>query len=163
MARIESDREDLIAEATGLIRRAEWRVPFQSDLVVAGFKRNGGWSIYWGADPVYQFDADGRLRRAFAHGSLWRTQGTTLARLQRERTETESSLIRQDLAEGELTTFLAEVHQHLATLLNSLDCDTAQLLRQVPGDADVTAELKAALRSVINHEIALAPAIPGKK
>lgn len=163
MARIESDREDLIAEATGLVRRAEWRVPFQSELVVAGFKRNGAWSIYWGTDPVYQFEVDGRLRRAFAHGSLWRTQGTTLARLERERTEAETALKRHDLTESELVTFLAEVRQHLETLLNSLDCDTAQLLRQVPEAADVTAELKAALRSVINHAIVLAPAIPGKK
>jgi hypothetical protein len=150
-------------EATGLIRRAEWRVPFQPDVIVAGFKRSGGWSIYFGADPVYQFDADGRLRRAFAHGDLWRTQGATLARLQRERTETTSVFQRHDLTDAELHEFLREVHQRLTALLTSLDCGAAQFLRQVPDEADVTAELTAVLRSVLRNEIALAPAIPGKK
>lgn len=163
MARIESDREDLIAEATGLVRRAEWRVPDRPDFVVAGIKRSGAWSIYFGADLVYQFDVDGRLRRAFAHGFLWRTQGTTLARLQRERTEAESTLNRHDLTEAELTTFLAEVRQQLEALLNSFDCEIAQLMRQVPDDANVTTEIQAALRLVTSHPISLAPPILGKK
>ncbi len=163
MARQETDREDLMQEATGLIRRAEWQVPFQADVVVAGFKRNGGCSIYFGADPVYQFDTDGCLRRAFAQGDLWRTQGTTLARLKRERTETESGFQRHDLTNSELIEFLREVRQRLGVLLTSLDCGAARLLRQVPDEADVTAELVSALRLVLSHEIALAPAIPGKK
>ena len=71
--------------------------------------------------------------------------------------------MRHDLANAELITFLAEVRQHLETLLNALDCETAQLLRQVPEEADIASDLKAALRAVINHEIALAPAIPGRK
>ena len=163
MARHESDREDLMQEATGLIRRAEWCVPFQADVIVAGFKRSGNWSIYFGADPVYQFDADGRLRRAFANGDLWRTQGKTLARLQRERTETESELQRHDLTDFELSEFLRELRERLDALLNSLDCGEAHLLRQVPDEGDVTSELSAALRSVLRQEITLAPAIPGKK
>ncbi len=163
MARHESDREDLMQEATGLIRRAEWRVPFQADVIVAGFKRSGGWSIYFGADLVYQFDADGRLRRAFAHGDLWRTQGSTLARLQRQRTETESGFQRHDLNDSELIEFLREVHRRLDELLTSLDCDAAQLLRQVPDEAGITAELTAAMRTAISREITLAPAILGKK
>ena len=85
MARHETDRENLMLEATALIRRAEWSIPSHSDPIVAGFKRSGGWSLYFGSDPVYQFDADGRLRRAFVDGQIWRTQGTTLAGLRRER------------------------------------------------------------------------------
>ncbi|MCX7419759.1 MAG: hypothetical protein NT013_09515 [Planctomycetia bacterium] len=163
MARHESDREDLMQEATGLIRRVEWQVQFQAEVIVAGFKRTGAWSIYFGADPVYQFDIDGRLRRAFAHGDLWRTQGTTLARLKRERTETESGFQRHDLTNSELIEFLREVRQRLEALLKSLDCGVARLLRQVPDEADVTAELATALRAVLSQEIALAPAILGKK
>ena len=163
MARNESDREDLMQEATGLVRRAEWRVSFQAEVIVAGFKRNGSWSIYFGSDPVYQFDADGRLRRAFADGFLWRTQGTTLARLQRERTDFESELQRHDLTELELSEFLRELQQRLHALLNSIDCGEASLLRQAPDDGDVTTELKIALRSVLSQDISLAPAIPGKK
>ncbi len=163
MARNESDREDLMQEATGLVCRAEWRVSFQADVIVAGFKRNGSWSIYLGTDPVYQFDADGRLRRAFVGGDLWRTQGATLARLQRERTEFESRFRRHDLTDSELIEFLRELRQQLAVFLTALDCGEAALLRQVPGDADVTTELKTALRSVLSQDISLAPAIPGRK
>ena len=53
MARQESNREDLMQEATGLFRRVEWTVPFAHDPVVAGFKKNGAFSVYFGAEPVY--------------------------------------------------------------------------------------------------------------
>lgn len=55
-------------EVTGLARRVEWQVPFMADPVVAGFKKNGACSIYFGAEPVLQFDPAGRLRRAFFEG-----------------------------------------------------------------------------------------------
>ena len=163
MARHEADREDLMQEATVLVRRAAWQVSFQAGPVVAGFKRSGAWSVYFGSDPVYQFDADGRLRRAFADGDLWRTQGTTLARLQRERTDDQTELRRHDLTHTELAEFLREARRRLDVLLTELDCGAGLLLRQAPADGDVASELAAALRSVLRGEVTLAPAIPGKK
>src|SRR5438552_2824055 len=153
MARHEADREDLMQETTALVRRAAWQVTFQAGPVVAGFKRSGAWSVYFDAEPVYQFDADGRLRRAFADGDLWRTQGTTLARLQRARTDDQTELRRHDLTEIELAEFLREVRRHLEGLLTELDSGAGRLLRLVPEVGDLTAEFTAALRSVLRGEI----------
>ena len=64
MARNEEDREDLMAEATALAERVELTVPQESDFVTAGFRRTGHLSLYFGQDPAYHFDEEGRLRRA---------------------------------------------------------------------------------------------------
>ena len=52
MSRHESDREDLMQEATGLARRVEWQVPFIDEPVVAGFKKNGACLSTRRAKPV---------------------------------------------------------------------------------------------------------------
>ena len=64
MARNESDREDLIREATALRNRIEWKIPDEPELVFAGIRSDGSLAIYFGPDPVYQFSIDGGLRRA---------------------------------------------------------------------------------------------------
>lgn len=97
MARAESDREDLFAEATAFVRRAELTVRGIGEPIVFGSKRDGAWSIYFGTDPVFHFDPGGRLKRAFAGGRLYRTQGDTLAELTREQTAGETILRRRDL------------------------------------------------------------------
>ena len=85
MAREESDREDMLREAVALTRRAEVQFRENEEPVFLGFKRDGGLSIYLTVDRVYQFNASGELRRAYRDGFLYRTQGDTLAELQRDR------------------------------------------------------------------------------
>src|SRR5713226_9555672 len=109
MARYESDREDLMAEATALRERVELEVPGEAEHFVAGFRDDGRWSIYFGADPVYHFDANGGLRRAFVAGDLYRSQARTLARLIRTRTQSEVQLVRHDLDPDELEQFLSDM------------------------------------------------------
>src|SRR5262245_3342321 len=106
MSRHESDREDLMAEATALRERIALQLGGETEHVVLGFRDNGGWSLYFGSDPVFHFDAAGGLRRAFVDGELYRSQGTTLARLTRTRTDREVQLVRHDLSQGELEEFL---------------------------------------------------------
>lgn len=163
MARNESDREDLIHEAAGLPDRAEWNVPSQSEPVITGIKRNGSLCLYLGADPVYQFDPEGRLRRAFVDGFLYRTQGSTLARIHRERTETESTLVRHDLDAEELDVFLQTMRATLRTLRDELADGEASLLRSVEkapvaGLPDFSQLIDEALETMPT----LAPAIPGR-
>ena len=77
MARTESHREDLMAEATALVRRAEFLDADGRSVLVAGYRRDGSLSLYLGEDLVYHFDRDGRLKRGFVDGLLYRTQQTT--------------------------------------------------------------------------------------
>src|SRR4029077_15594660 len=102
MARHEAEREDLMGEAKALRERVEYSIDGQPEAIVAGFRPTGQWSLYFGSDPVYHFAADGALRRAFCGDELYRTQGTTLARLSRVRTAEEVQLVRHDLSPVEL-------------------------------------------------------------
>src|SRR5688572_18570527 len=65
MARQEQDREDILREATALVERVELLIPEFPEPIVAGFRRDGSASFFFGADPVLQFNAQGKLRRAF--------------------------------------------------------------------------------------------------
>ena len=145
MARHETDREDLMAEAIALRQRVALKVPGESECVVAGFRDNGCCSIYFGPDPVYHFDSSGGLRRAFIAGDLYRGQGRTLARLTRTRTGGEVQLIRRDLNPAELACFLAAMRGQLERLHDALVDDSARVVQQVPAEADIRPRLVALL------------------
>lgn len=162
MARRESDREDLMREATALKRRVELALPDQSETVIAGFRAGGFLSIYLGADPVYHFDAEGRLRRAFVDGGLFRTQGATLARLIRVRTPSAVELQRHDLSTAERHQFLANMTGRIAGLYQSMIDGTARVVQQVPADKPVVPDLTGALNRILQTGPSLAPAIKGK-
>jgi len=136
MARHETDREDLMAEATALRQRVELELPGVADHVVAGFRDNGGCSIYFGADPVFHFEADGALRRAFVAGDLYRSQGKTLARLTRTRADREVHLVRHDLDPAELAGFLAALRARVERLYGALADESARVVQQVPAQTD---------------------------
>ena len=161
MARQEQDREDLMREATALVERAEFRIASEPQTVIAGFRRDGSTSIYFGADPCVHFDSQLRLRRAFIDGDLYRTQSETLARLVRSRTETSVELHRHDLSPDQLTSLLDDVSRRLQRLLNSL-ATTSDCVQTVPADADLRPRLMASLQRITSQPIVLAPAIRGK-
>ena len=163
MARHEADREDLMHEATALQRRCELRVPGLTETVIAGSRAGGRLSIYFSPDPVYHFDEALRLRRAYAGGFLYRTQGTTLARLSRNRTETATELIRYDLDESELARFRTEMCQHLEGLSQALRSATATLLQSVPERDDLRPELLVWIEQILTAGAPLAPSIKGKR
>lgn len=157
MARQESDREDLIREATALKPRVEWEIVGEPGVVFAGLKRNGALSLYFDQDPVYQFDAEGRLRRAYVDGYLYRSDGDRLAQLHRERTETETVLARQDIVGTDLVQFLTTMRERLRSLVARLQCGQATVLRSITdGDLPNFATLIA---NAVEHAMELAPAI----
>lgn len=164
MARVESDREDLMAEAVALVRRVELRTPGRDETVVVGFRANGWLSIYLGPDLMYQFDEQGRLRRAFIDGLLYRTQGTTLAQLRRERSDVETTLLRRDLTESELTEFRSVMLVAIASLRDQWVQRLIVISRQVPAEDELLLdELAAGLDRVLNSPTFLAPSISGKR
>jgi hypothetical protein len=162
MARDESDREDLLREATALVRRAEIVLENRNEPVFAGFKRDGGFSIYLGADPVYQFDREGRLRRAYVDGLLYRTQGTTLASLTRERTATETVLNRVDLSPEQLVRFLTRTRAELELLAAQFAAADQSRWTMIP-DETVRPDIIDRLQTILAGEIHLAPVIAGKR
>ncbi len=165
MARQESDREDLMAEATALRPRIELTRRRDPVRVVAGRRAGGGWSVYFGADPVFHFDDEGRLRRAYVEDNLYRTQGTTLAELTRMRTENETRLQRRDLSATERNDFLTRMRHDINGLNEDLQAGDLTVLRcvaDVPSSV-VLDELRRFLQRVINVGTLLAPRISGKQ
>ena len=162
MARQESDREDLMSEATALVRRVELTTMGAAENVIAGFRSNGWLSIYFGPDPVYHFDADARLRRAFVRGSLYRTQGETLARLTRNRLPNVTELRRHDLTPAECDHFLSDMRKRLQWFFESLSEGRAAVVAQIPSEHPLVDDLTAKMAEVLETDKPLAPRIAGK-
>lgn len=168
MARQESDREDLFAEAIALIRRVETvplpiaeRPPLSW---FAGWRPDGSLSLYLGPDIVYQWDSEARLRRAYFDSLLYRTQGTTLARLQRERTTTQTRLVRHDLAPAELADFRETMQQHVGACLATFSARPDVVTRQVPPhDLRIIPDLLTNLQRTLIADPWLAPPFVGKR
>lgn len=153
MARDEADREDLLAEATALVERIELDVPGEAEAVVVGFRRDGAASFFFGADPVYQFNAARELRRAFVDGLLYKAVSGHLAELRRERSAGATVLWRRDLDGAEQGEFLARAAARLDGLRAALEIGGEKwwagpalappykrrpaVLRQVPAQGDV--------------------------
>ncbi len=163
MARTESHREDLMAEATALVRRAEFLDADGRSVLVAGYRRDGSLSLYLGEDPVYHFDRDGRLKRAFVDGLLYRTQQTTLARLTRDRSKPDHvGLLRHDLGDDELDAFRGSMIATVSGLVAELDSGRLNQSAVVPESADVVGELISTLNVVLAADEWLAPRFAGK-
>lgn len=156
MARHETDREDLMREAVALCERVEIRLDTPPRVLVAGWRDDGRLSLYFDADPVYHFDAEGGLRRAFVAGHLYRSRGDTLSRLSRLRAEGESSLVRHDLNAAELQVFLDTMAAHLATLAQALDSSRFEVIRQIPPGANLPCRLSEALAGLDPSRLAAA-------
>ena len=162
MARHEADREDLIRDAVAFRNRIEWLVPGELEPVVTGLRSDQSLSVFFGQDPVYHFNPDGQLRRAYVAGFLYRTQGDTLARLSRERSESETTLLRSDLKEASLRQFQTAMRTRIAKLRDSLKAGSATALRSVL-ESGTELRFPEFLARVENASPWLAPAIPTRR
>jgi len=159
MARIEADRDDLMHDVIALVRRIELHGKDSTSIVVG--RRATGWlSLYLSGDEMYQFDDEGRLRRSYQHGFLFRTQGSTLARMRRERSDRETVLYRADLDPPALSQFRNAVHTRIRDLLERWTTGELSVVRAVPENEPALAvELQQAVRQVLDATEFLAPAI----
>ncbi len=164
MARQESDREDLFAEAVAFDRKIELSelTGNRDATIVAGYRRNGLFTIYLHPDEMYQFTSDLLLRRAYVDGALYRTQGETLAKLVRHRMPDVSELLRSDLSSGELAAVLERARRNLECFFDKFDRKHYRIVRQFPEREDLVALLTDTLQKILQAAIGLAPALPTK-
>lgn len=168
MAQLEADKEDLIREASALVDRFEFgSVPpgdpktaptgaspqtvdsDGSDRIVAGYRRNDSFSIYFGQNPFYQFTSDLGLRRAWEDGFLFRSEGTTLARLQRRRSASVTQLVRTDLDAVQLDEFQRRMTQRLQQFETQLRDGHSKVLRSVSETGRTAADVLASLTAIL--------------
>jgi hypothetical protein len=147
-ARDEQPREDLLAEATALVRRVELRVAGGAEPVVIGFRRSGDGSIYFGQSLAYHFNARQELRRAFVEGLLYKAELGRLVALERCRTAHETALVRHELTPDEQVRFLHDCAARIHALRVAITCGECRPLRQVPAHEDVIAAVVAWLNDI---------------
>lgn len=148
MPRDEHDREDLLREATALVERVELALPGEAEHVVAGFRRDGGLSLFFGQDPVYQFNSRRQLRRAYVAGLLYKADGGRLATLERRRETYRVVLLRRDLTDDETAAFVARLSERLAALLAALIAGDFRVVGRQPPHTDVAARLRGSMESL---------------
>lgn len=135
MARHEADREDLLREATALVDRVELRTNDEPEPVVVGFRRSGCGSVYFGAEPVYQFNSSGQLRRAYQDGQLLKAEAGRLIGLTRCRTANQVQLLRRAWDAESTTAFLLDARRRLERLRQALAEGRFTLIGQVESTA----------------------------
>ncbi len=135
MARDESDREDLISEATALVDRAAFAIPDLADEIVVGFRSDGSPSIFLTPDRVYQFNSACELRRAYVNGFLYKAERGRLAAMRRERTSHETALMGRDLTDDETIAFLLSMRKELTRLVTLLRDGNGLCTRQVTSES----------------------------
>ena len=132
MSRHEVDREDLLREATRLRQRIKLRIEGSDAEIVVGFREKGAASIFWGHDPVFQFNVDHQWRRGFRQGHLLKADHGRIAELRRQRQDGQVQLLRRDLNADETDAYLADMSTRLTRLQESLSRDAFTILGQVP-------------------------------
>jgi hypothetical protein len=156
MARTESDREDLLREATALIERTELRLPDYGEPIVIGFRRDGSGSLYVGGEPVFQFNSRGQLRRAYWEGKLIKAEAGQLAALSRQRTATAVELVREELCPARAAEVLAAGRSWLDRIANALATGQFEVTGQVPEDGTMLVRIRAWVES-LPRELQIAP------
>jgi hypothetical protein len=141
MARQEQPRENLIAEATALVERVELLLAGVPQPIVAGFRLEGSASLFFGDDPVYQFNARGDLRRAFVDGRLYKADGGRIVEMTRQRQADRIQLLGHELPAAAAKEFVAALHSRLSDLAGKLLSGQVQVVAQVPPDGEVVARL----------------------
>jgi hypothetical protein len=137
MARQESDREDLLREATALVERAEFQLPGEREPIVVGFRRDGSFSLFYGSEQVVQFNSAGQLRRGYFDGRLLKADKGKLVWLTRERTPEAVYLHSKPLTDDEASAMLVRASQLVDCLSLHLQQGNFTLVGQVPAEDNI--------------------------
>ncbi len=158
MASQSQDREDLLRDATAFTTRLQLHVPCGERLteVFAGFRIGGAASFYFDQDPVYHFNNAGKLRRAFVDGYLVKAEEGRLVRLHRQRSDSESAMIRDEMTSGEQHDFCQKVLRELHQLLQIMRAGEYTLEGQVVANENEEAEVRLTVYLERLQEITIA-------
>lgn len=157
MARQETDREDLLREAIALVQRAEFQLPGEPEPVVAGFRRDGSFSLFFGGERVVQFNSAGQLRRGYFDGQLLKADKGKLVWMTRERTENAVVLHSRELTSAEVEHTLRRATELIERLSLALQQGTFTLVGQVPADEDLAPRILS-WQAALPHPLQIAAA-----
>ena len=143
MAKQEVDREDILREATALVNRVELAVSGRSegDNIVFGFRKCGSLAVYFGAEPVYQFNANHALRRAYDQGYLLKAVDYLLVCMRRERQDGALQLRSTSWDAEKTREFVGQVRQDMSQLMEAIAAGEVQVNGFVAAEQLTTSEI----------------------
>lgn len=140
MAKQEQPREDLVRDATAYDKRAEFSV--EATTVFFGVRPDGGVSFYVNEDPVFHFNSNGELRRAFVDGDIYKAQAGRIIRLKRDRSQEKPILKSQPLTPEEQKAMLQATYDGLQRLNFAAAKNALTLSRVEPTDFNASNALQ---------------------
>lgn len=156
MAKDAHDREDLLRDATGYVQRVELRVEGVKPEIFCGFREQGAFSLYWGQDEVFQFNADWALRRGYWQSRMIASYLHQLHWLNRDATEARAKLSREAFSNDQQAEFGQNLATRLRLLKRAIDEGTYEVLGQVPPDEQIIARLRGWLGRLDCNQLVLA-------
>ena len=152
--------EELLREATALVERVSFHARHWQGPVVIGFRSNGAASIYFGEDPVYQFNRDDELRRSHWRGQRIKAQQRQLKLVQRDSGSSRMHLLTTDLDAPQTKQFVDELANHLEQLRGVVHHRNLRVIGQIPEHPDLLPRLHRWLESLGSHPtIAMSPGV----
>jgi hypothetical protein len=143
-------------EASALVERVELTIPGEAENVIAGYRRNGALSLFFGSQPVYQFNTLGELRRGYVEDSLLKANAGALVSMVREEEATRTVLRSRPLSPAAQELLLKTAHDRLLSVSSHLTNGTFQLVAVVPDDVDVAQRLRDDLRQLVQQPVIVA-------
>ena len=143
MAKQEVDREDILREATALVNRVELKVSGRGDgdHVVFGFRECGSLAVYFGSEPVYQFNTKQALRRAYHQGCLLKAVDRLLVSMRRERQDGKLQLLSTAWDDEQTREFLGQVRREMSQLVEAIEAGKVQVMGFVAAEQQTSAEM----------------------
>jgi hypothetical protein len=143
LAKQEVDREDILREATALVNRVELKVSGRAggDHIVFGFRKCGSLAVYFGTEPVYQFNANQALRRAYHQGCLLKAVDCLLVSMRRERQDGTLQLLSTSWDAEKTREFVGQVRQDMSQLAEAIAAGEVQVRGFVAAEQQTTAEI----------------------
>lgn len=157
MSREESDREDLLREATAMPERIEVQLEDEPESWFAGFRRNGAFSLYAGPQRVFQFNTQGELRRGYRDGRLIKADGRQLIWMDRRREGERTVLVSRPFTPEETEGWLAEWKSLQRRLEAGWDNGSIRIVGAAPEADAVSERVRAWLRTTPPPAIAERP------
>ena len=144
-------REDLMRDATAYTRRLMLRSAQPDERIFVGLRQQGGWSIYFGEDPVYQFNDQFKVRRVhFANQNYAATDGK-LYWLQRNRLGGRVEIQRTYSADAERR-MLADCLNRLQELAAGMLSNSVEIVERLPvDDRELVEDVAKMIRKTVQH------------
>ncbi|TWT67355.1 hypothetical protein [Allorhodopirellula solitaria] len=162
MARDVSDREDLLAEGVNLPQRGRVSRTSDDHQWVVGWRNDTAISLFDGADPVFQFNTAGELRRVFLDGQKLAAEARRLVRLVRSSDQAgPMSHTQQPLGSEEQTRVMQCLATSTADLMKVLSCGDVRVETVGIDPHHFLARLNDWLASQAEVQIAHGPGVVG--